>query len=313
MKRCMCLLLCVILSCLAGCGRGEGETKYEKVIGACLSQTNMTPFGVQLRSSLERCCDENNWKLVCLDAERDAAKQASQAAAMLQMEVDLFLFWPTDRTAGITVCEQFYEEQIPIVVINADVAEEGIGYTAAFVGPDQYQMANDIAGYLVQTTKGDANVVMIDGGVESTQFMQRTRGFLDGIEGSTLKLLQQEYSESDRSRAQTIMENYLSLYDEIDIVYCASDNLAIGAINAIRAAGREGIRIVSIDGMKEAFASIRSGEMELTVLQSPEAQAEQFETVAKKIFAGEELDTRYYYSEYTLITAENIDDYQPAY
>ena len=313
MKRSLFLLLCALFLEMCGCGLDMNREGYEKVIGACLSQTNITPFGVQLQSSLEKHCAENNWKFVCLDAERDAAKQATQAAAMLQMEVDLFLFWPTDRNAGITVCEQFHEMDIPVVVINADVAEEGIDYTTAFVGPNQYQMAKDIAEYLTETTPDEANVVIIDGGVESTQFMQRTQGFLDGISGSTLTVLRQEYSESDRSRAQTIMENYLTLFDKIDIVYCASDNLAIGAINAIRSENRPGIRIVSIDGMREAFECIRNGEMELTVLQSPEAQAERFVAVAKEIFDGKTIEDRYCYSEYTLITSENVEEYQPAY
>lgn len=291
MKRVFILLLLFILP-LCGCGEAESGTEYDKVIGACLSQTTVTPFGVYLRQRLEERCEEMNWKLICLDAERDAAKQQSQVEAMLQMEIDLFLYWPVERSAGAGNCKPFKDEGIPVVIYNADVAEEGQQYTDAFVGPDQYQMAYDIGSYLVSTTPGGGKVVMINGGVSSTQFIERRQGFLDAIEGSSLELMQVEYSESDRSKAQTIMENYLALYDDIDILYCASDNLALGAVTAIEAADRTDIRVVSIDGMAEAFQLIREGRMELTVLQPPSAMADKFIDTAKALFSGEALPDR---------------------
>ncbi len=305
------LLLSTLL--LSSCANSGSSENYEKVIGACLSQTTVTPFGVYLRQRLEEQCEAKGWKLICLDAERDAAKQQSQVEAMLQMDIDLFLYWPVERSAGAGNCQTFKAEGTPVVIINADVAEGGIEYTDAFVGPDQYSMAYDIGTYLVETTPEGGSVVMINGGVSSTQFIERRQGFVDAIEGSGLKLLQVEYSESDRSRAQTIMENYLALYEDIDILYCASDNLALGAVSAIEAAGRRDIRVVSIDGMAEAFQLIREGRMELTVLQTPSAMAEKFIETAEAIFAGEILPDRLCFSNYTVITRENVDEHTPEY
>ena len=197
--------------------------------------------------------------------------------------------------------------------MNGDIAEEGYPYTTAFVGPDQYMMAHDIGEYLVKTTPDGGNAVMINGGIASTQFLLRQQGFEDAIAGSGIKLLQVEFSESDRANAQNLMANYLSLYNDIDIVYCASDNLALGAIKAIDAAGREGLRIVSIDGMKEAFDYIREGKIELTVRQTPYDTALKFIETAQTIFLGKELPERNCFNDYVLITAENVDDYEPSY
>ena len=314
MRKCFVFILLLFTGVfLISCSDDHKHETYEKTIGACLSQTTVTPYGVHLRQSLEELCESQNWKFVCLDAERDAAKQQTQAEAMAEMDIDLFLFWPTERSAGVAICKTFYEKGIPIVIMNGDIAEEGYPYTTAFVGPDQYMMAHDIGEYLVKTTPDGGNAVMINGGIASTQFLLRQQGFEDAIAGSGIKLLQVEFSESDRANAQNLMANYLSLYNDIDIVYCASDNLALGAIKAIDAAGREGLRIVSIDGMKEAFDYIREGKIELTVRQTPYDTALKFIETAQTIFSGKELPERNCFNDYVLITAENVDDYEPSY
>lgn len=314
MKKTICSLLSLaMLLCLCSCALSRDTREYDRVIGACLSQTTVTPFGVYLRQNLEEECLAKGWKLICLDAERDAARQQSQVEAILQMDIDLFLYWPVERSSGAGNCRTFHDAGIPVVILNADVADEGLAYTDAFVGPDQYQIAYDIGSYLVDTTPQGGRVVMINGGAASTQFMQRYQGFADAISGSGLELIGVDYSESDRSRAQTIMENFLSVYDDIDILYCASDNLALGAVSAMEAAGRTDIRVVSIDGMAEAFQLIREGKMELTVLQPPSAEASKFVETAARIFSGEELGSRFQFSDYVLINAANVDDYQPEY
>lgn len=310
---CILSALLVLTGCSSLISHGGNEAAYTHTVGACLSQTSVTPFGVHLYQNLRDQCEAHGWQLICLDAERDAAKQATQADAMLQMDIDLFLFWPADGTAGVTICRQFHDAGIPVVVMNADVDADGADYTTAFVGPDQYQIGCDIASYLMSTTQQPCSAVIISGGVASNQFIQRTQGFTDTIDDNLISIRQIEYSESDRSKAQTIMENYLIAYDDIDIVYCMSDNLALGAVNAIRAAGRPEIRVVSIDGMAEAFTAIQNCEIELTVLQPPSAEVDQFVLVAQQIFAGEALPQRNFYSTHTLITSQNVDQYTPAY
>lgn len=317
MKKAFTLVLILIITLsMCGCVAGDSapaEVENDLVIGACLSQSTVTPFGVYLRQDIEQQCLENGWELILQDAERDAVKQQAQIEAILQMDIDLLLYWPVERSTGAANCQMFYEAGIPVVIMNADVAEDGIAYTTAFVGPDQYGMGYDIGSYLADTTPAGGNIVMISGGTGSTQFIQRQQGFEDAIANTGLELLQVEYSNSDRSRAYTIMENYLTIYDDIDIVYCASDNLALGAVSAIEAAGATGIRVVSIDGMSDAFQLIREGKMELTVLQTPQDIALEFSQVAQDIFDNGALPEREHFSQHTLITSENVDSYIPEY
>ena len=120
----------------------------------------------------------------------------------------------------------------------------------------------------------------------------------------------EEYSDSDRTQAQTIMENFLTTYPEIDLVFTASDDFGYGALNAIQAAGKAGqIKIVSIDGQQEVLQAIKAGDWDLTIYQTPAMMADKVVEVANRIFAGETIEEYNQNTDYYLVTSENVDDY----
>ncbi len=331
MKRttCLALVLVLALGLLSACSPGGsegtggpentssgGSEEKTYVIGASFSQTNITPFGNHMYLDLVELCKEKGWELISMDAERDATKEAQNMETLLLQDLDLLFYWPYDREAAVVNAQRAYEEGIPVITVNADVAEEGWEYTAAYVGPDQFSLSKDVGEWVVEQTGGQGNIVVIDGTAGTTQYLLRMEGFEEVIGNyPDLNIIAHEYVAGDRAAAITFMENCLTTYgDQIDVVYCpGADNVAIGAAQAIREAGRDDILICSIDGMQEAFDLIKQGEITMTVLQKPYYLIEKFGEVAEKIFAGEEIGDRLQYNRYTLVTAENVDEEEAEY
>ena len=130
------------------------------------------------------------------------------------------------------------------------------------------------------------------------------------LEGTGIEILAEEYSDSDRTQAQTIMENFLTTYPDIDLVFTTSDDFGYGALNAIKAAGKAGdIKIVSIDGQPEVLQAIKDGEWSSTIYQTPAMMAEKVVEVANRVLAGEKIEEYNQNTDYYLVTEDNVDEY----
>ena len=263
----------------------EQKTDGEKyVIGACLAQTNITPFGTHMYQDLVELCEEKGWELISMDSERDATKEAQNIQTLLLQDLDLMFYWPYDKEAAVTNVQQASEENIPVITVNADVAEEGQEYTVAYVGPDQYNMASDVAEYIADKTGGEGKICVVDGTAGTTQYILRMQGFEETLEKyPNLEIIAHEYTDGDRNEAITLTENYLTTYgDEISAIYVpAGDNCAVGVAQVVAEAGlSDQIMILSNDGMQEALDLIEEGEMTGTMMQKPLYQVEKFGELA---------------------------------
>lgn len=117
------------------------------------------------------------------------------------------------------------------------------------MGTDQLVIANTVGEFTKEVLNGTGKVCIINGKEGKTDFVLRSEGFRSALEGTDIEILAEEYCDSDRTQAQSIMENFLTTYPEIDLVFVTADDYGYGAYNAIKAAGKAGqIKIVSIDG-----------------------------------------------------------------
>lgn len=286
------------------------------VVGASFSQTNITPFGNHLYLDLVDLCEQKGWELISMDCERDATKEAANMEALLLQELDILFYWPYDKEAAVNNAKKASEEGIPVVTVNADIAEEGWDYTVAYVGPDQYNMAKDIAQYIVDGLDEKGKVAVIDGTAGTTQYVLRMEGFEEVMnEYPDMEIIAHDYSNGDRNEAITLMENYLTTYgDELKAVYVAAgDNCAIGVAQVLEEQNRTDIILISNDGMAEALELIKAGSIDATMMQKPLYQIERFGEIAELVFAGkaDEITEHKQFSRYQLVTIDNVDD-EPA-
>lgn len=332
----MLLALCMMFS-LVACGGGSqaespapgGSTPVEstpagstpaesseplKVAVLTGSLTN-TPFCVAMADAIYSKMEAEGWELNVFDADMDATKQSTQFETALMMEPDVIVYWCRDSLAAVEDVKKAAAEGIPVITLNNDVDQTGWEYTLCFVGPDQYQIGYDLATYMMETQES-ANIAIVDGLANNTTYGYRYNGFMDAIEGNdAYQVLVHDYCNADRTTAQTMTENYITGFDNLDTVVCFSDNFAIGSINAIEAAGKsDDIAVFSIDGMQIGFDAINAGSLAATVLQTPGYQIERVvEIIKTAVIGGGTVDGHNQFSGHYVVHAGNVSEYTAEY
>ena len=317
------LLACLLaLSLLSGCGgdapsdspAGSGQPAGDSqvVVGLSVATATNNPHIAAVVATVKEAMEAQGWTVDLQDADGDASKQSTQFDTLVTKEVDLIVYWAHDAQAAVADCKKAADAGIPVISYFADAAEEAHQYIEAYVGADQLVISNAVGEYAHELLGGEGNICIINGKEGKTDFVLRSQGFRAAIEnsGGNYTLLAEEYSDSDRTQAQTIMENFLTTYPDIDLVFTTSDDFGYGALNAIEAAGRAGeIKLVSIDGQAEVLQAIKDGKWDLTVYQTPAMMADKCVEVAKQVLAGEDIAEYNQNTDYYLVTAENVDDY----
>lgn len=278
------------------------------------SLTN-TPFCVAMADAIYGKMEAEGWELNVFDADMDATKQSTQFETALMMEPDVIVYWCRDSLAAVEDVKKAAAAGIPVIALNNDIDQSGWEYVECFVGPDQYQIGYDLALYMMET-KETANIAIVDGLANNSTYLFRYNGFMAAIEGNeNYNVLVHDYCNVDRTTAQTMTENYITGFDNLDTVVVFSDNFALGSINAIQAANKsDDIDVFSIDGMQIGFDAVKEGSLAATVLQTPGFQIEKVIDIIKNyIVPGVAIEDHNQFSGHYVIHAENVDDYQAEY
>lgn len=269
----MCLTTAV--SAFAGCGltkKSNSETNKEKgktVIGLSMNTLN-NPFFVDVKKGVQKAADDNGVTLIVTDAQNDSATQVADVENLIQKKPAAIIIDPTDSDAIVAAIEACNKANIP--VITMDRQAKG-GQVAAHIGYNAIKSGNIAGTYLVDTfkDKSTVNVVEIQGIMGTNVAQDRSKGFNDAISGAkNFKKVATQAADFDRAKAMTVMENILQANPEIDCVYAANDEMGLGALEAISAAGRlNKITVISCDAIDPALEKIRSGELKATIAEPP--------------------------------------------
>ncbi|MGE5581691.1 MAG: sugar ABC transporter substrate-binding protein [Bacillota bacterium] len=201
-------------------------------------------------------------KLTFLDPAFDPQKQASMIEDLIAQRVDVICINAVDPAAVVPGIKKAVKAGIPVVMHNANTNEEGQKYIKTFVSCRSYDQGVAIGEMVVNDLKGKGKVVIISGKPGQTDVVNRTAGFKEAIKGSNIEIIAEQPAEWMKDKAVTVMEDLLTRYSEIDAVFALDDPMALGAIQAIKAAGRlNKIEVYGVNGQKEAIEAIKKGEM----------------------------------------------------
>lgn len=321
-KRCLTGLLVVVmvLSMLAGCSSSdEGETTEtteteetgddETLTIACTWQDLANEYIVKLAEVAEAYCEEKGYNYVSADGQGDADNQVSQVENFITQGVDAIILNPYDKDGCIPCAQKAKEAGIPCVVICTQLSD--LSSATAYVGSDDVQ-AGEIEMQQVADAidgKGDIAVILGPTGISSqTDRSQGIQNILDQY--PDIQVIYEESANWDRAEAMTLMENWLQTGKNIDAVVAQNDEMAIGAYNAIAAAGKQDeIPVVGIDAIADALKSVEEGGLLCTVFQNATAQSQTAVDVAVKAAQGEEVDD-WYDVPFELVTIDNVADYK---
>lgn len=250
--------------------------------------------------------EANGYKLIFDDAQQKQENQIKAIRSFIQQEVDYIVVAPVVETGWETVLQEAKEAGIPVILSDRmmDVSDDSL-YTC-WVGGNFEKEGVDAAGWLKDylDSKGksseDINIVTLQGTIGASAQVGRTKGFGDSMLPNW-KMLDMQTGEFTQSKGQEVMESFLKQYDDIDVVVAENDNMAFGAIDAIKAAGKtcgpEGdIVIVSFDAVKAAFESMIAGDMNVSVECNP-LHGPRVEEIIQKLEKGESVDKIQYVDE----------------
>jgi len=217
------------------------------------------------------------WELVYSDGQQKQENQIQALRSFITQGVDYILFTGVVNTGWEEVLTEVNEAEIPLILLDRipDCADQ-IDYVAAFGGDfieEGYRMVKWAGEYMKTIGMEEANVVIMEGTTGASAQVDRTTGNLKALEEyPNMKLVGQQSGNFTRAEGQAVMESWLKSIEKIDILFAQNDDMALGAIDAIKAAGLvpgKDIIIVGCDSVKAAFEAIVAGEMNATIECTP--------------------------------------------
>ncbi len=287
MKKGFLILLAVILAFgMGACGAEKpSEGDSTPTIGLVVSTLN-NPFFVDLRDGAQAKADELGAKLVVLDSQDDASTEMANVEDLITQGVDLILINPTDSDAVGSAVAAANEADIPVVTLDRSA---NTGEVVSHIASDNVAGGEMAGKYIVEKLEGKGKVVELEGIPGASATRDRGEGFHKAIEDSGLEVVAKQTANFDRAEGLSVMENILQAQPEIDAIFAHNDQMALGALEAVKDSGRE-ILIVGFDAIDDALTAIDAGTMAATVQQLPKEIGANGVETGLKIIAGESTD-----------------------
>jgi len=254
-------------------------------LGLVVSTLN-NPFFVTLKEGAMEKADELGFDLVVLDSQNDPAKELANVEDLLTQEVDVIMINPTDSDAVVNAIRMINDKGIPVITLDRGA---NAGDVATHIASDNVAGGIMAGEYIVELLGGTGNVVELEGIAGTSAARDRGQGFNTAIDASNVEVVANQVADFDRTKGLSVMENILQAQPEIDAVFAHNDEMALGAIKAIEAAGRD-ILVVGFDATDDAVVAVEAGEMAATVAQQPAFIGSLGVESAVKLLNGETLE-----------------------
>ncbi len=265
-------------------------------------------------NDVKAAAEEMGIELKFSDAQQKQENQIKAIRTFIAQKVDLIGFVPVVQTGWDNILREAKRAKIPVMIMDRDLTVSDDSLYVAKIGTDQYtegrKMFDWIDKYCTDTNRqprngGDKlNIVILEGTVGSSAAVGRTNGFNDALNESPNKakynILASQTGDFTRAKGQEVMESFLKSYrDDIDILVSQNDDMALGAIQAIEAAGlkpSKDIIIIGADAVKGMFQAMIDGKANATVECNP-LQGKLFFETALKVLKGEPVEKQVYVDE----------------
>lgn len=285
------LLLAGCSTTAPGSGNKEAEQAGDKTegikIGLAVS-TQSNPFFVTLKEGAQTAAAAGSAELITVDAQDDAAKQASSIEDLIQQKVDVIIINPTDSAAIVPAVESANAAGIPVITV--DRTSDG-GKVTTHIASNNKAGGVLAAKFLAEQLGGTGKVVELEGIPGSSAARERGAGFNEEIaKTSGIQIAAKQPADFDRAKGLTVMENILQGNKDIKAVFAHNDEMALGALKAIEAAGAAGILVVGFDATDDAVKEVFAGKLSATVAQKPDMMGILAVQTAIKIAKGETVE-----------------------
>jgi galactofuranose transport system substrate-binding protein len=307
------LALLALLALFAGCARDPGDAAKRKgplVLGfsQLVAEANWNTANTE---SIRKAAHDAGIELRLEDARRSQERQVAALRAFVEQRVDVIAFTPVVETGWDVVLREVQSAGIPVVLMDRAIEVNDSTLYVSLIGSDFVEEGRRAARWMIEHTTelpGEINIVELRGSEGSTPANDRSQGFAEVIAGNgRYRVLNSQSGNFDRNRARELMTGFLATHGRrIRVAFTHSDTMALGAIEAIEAAGFKpgsDILVVSIEGSRRGLEAIIAGKLNMTVECSP-LLGPQLMAVVKDLAAGKEVPRRVVTQE-SVFTREN--------
>nr|WP_315095861.1 ABC transporter substrate-binding protein [uncultured Cellulomonas sp.] len=226
------------------------------------------------KSIQEALTEEAGFKLSFSDAQQKQENQIQAIRSYIAQGVDYIAFSPVVESGWDSVLEEAKDADIPVILTDRAVDSEDTSLYVTFIGSDFVEEGKRVGDWVSENLGTEPiNVVELQGTTGSAPAIDRKTGFEDAIEGNAnVSVIASETGNFTRAEGKTVMEGFLQAYPDIDVVYAHNDDMGLGAIEAIEAAGKvpgQDIKVVTIDGVKDGMTALADGKISYIVECNP--------------------------------------------
>ena len=294
----------VLIGSLAACGGGEAATQGsggdssggDKITMGFAQVGAESGWRTANTKSIQESAKEAGIELKFSDAQQKQENQVKAIRSYIQQKVDVIAFSPVVETGWDTVLQEAKRANIPVILTDRAVDAEDDSLYKTFIGSDFVEEGRKAGEWLVKEVGStETNVVELEGTTGAAPAIDRKEGFAEATKGApNIKVIASQTGDFTRSGGKEVMEAFLKSHPDIDVVYAHNDDMGLGAIEAIEAAGKvpgKDIKIITIDAVKDGMQALADGKINYIVECSP-LLGPQLMDLAKKVVAGEEVEKR---------------------
>ncbi len=294
---------------MVGCKPSSSDTGDKTKEVAVIVSTLNNPWFVVLAETAKQRAIELGYESVIFDSQNDPAKEAEHFENIVASGYDAILFNPTDADGSIANVKRAKAAGIPVFCIDREI--NSTEDATAQILSDNYGGCVEMGEYFVEVVGAEGTYVELLGLVGDNNTWNRSQGFhsvVDRFPG--LKMVAQQSADFDRAKAMEVLESILQAHPDIDAVFCGNDAMAMGAYQAVLAAGKnDQIKIFGFDGAHDVVELIRDGKIEATGMQFPKTMAKTAAEYADAYFKGKTDFEQKVPVAVDLVTQDNVENY----
>jgi simple sugar transport system substrate-binding protein len=306
----MLVLLPLLASCSDSAGRSGVERRSPVVLGFSQPVAGAN-WNTANTESIRKAALGAGIELRLEDAQRSQEKQVAALRSFVEQRVDVIAFSPVVETGWEAVLREIRSARIPVILLDRAIEVGDESLYVSLVGSDFIEQGRRAGRWLLEHTRevpGEIGIAELQGSVGSAPANDRKQGFAEIISPvPRYRIIRSQSADFDRARAREVMAEFLRLDGRrIRVLFAHSDTMALGAIEAIEAAGFKpgsDILVISIEGNRKALEAIVAGKLNVTVECSP-LLGPQLIAVTKEVVAGRPVPRRVITQE-SVFTREN--------
>jgi ribose/xylose/arabinose/galactoside ABC-type transport system permease subunit/ABC-type sugar transport system substrate-binding protein len=276
-----------------------------------------SPFWVAMRQGAEAEAQRLGVRLLTLGAERetDVERQHQIIENLIEQRVDAVVLAPSGAKEVVPAIKKANQAGIPVLIVDSDVhrptAQSAGATTVTYVGSDNFEGGRIAGDAVLRWLGGQGEVAVLEGvpGHESTD--QRRKGFAAAMAGRPgVRIVTSLTASGERALGFSVSQNILQAHPKLRAIFAANDEMALGALEAVAAAGRsESVRVVGFDASPDALTNIRSGRLAGSVAQFPSEMGRMGVLTAVELLRSNKKPAPVVHTKVELIEQSNVDSF----